>query len=115
MAEAGVARHTIDDVASVDRYDQYSLYDTCKFKIQSYVETADDNELEVIGQTYAGQEYPDNGTQQFNGNDTAVATTLTDDWLTTQRGRLFYENAERIGVGVTVTNTGTVYATVNIC
>ncbi|WP_324661814.1 spore germination YkwD domain-containing protein [Haloarcula sediminis] len=31
MAEAGLARHTIDGTTSADRYRQYDLYDTCQF------------------------------------------------------------------------------------
>ncbi|MFC6755745.1 MULTISPECIES: CAP domain-containing protein [Haloarcula] len=117
MADAGRAGHTIDEVASADRYEQYGLYDSCQFQVESYIENAKDNDLEVIGQTYAGQQYPENGTQQFNENDTAVANSLTEDWLSTSifRDRLTYQNADRIGVGVTVTNSGAVYATVNLC
>jgi len=117
MADAGRAGHTIDEVTSADRYEQYDLYDTCQFQRESYIENAEDNDLEVIGKTFAGQQYPENGTQQFNENDTEVANALTDNWLSTApfSDRLTYENADRIGVGVTVTNTGAVYATVNIC
>jgi|GEM_PF-2523570 uncharacterized protein YkwD len=117
MADAGRVSHTIDEVTSRDRYEQYDLYDTCQFQVENYIESADDNDLEVVGQTYAGQQYPDNGTQQFNENDTAVANALTDDWLSTPAfsDRLTYQNAGRLGVGVTVTNTGVVYATVNVC
>lgn len=117
MADAGRLGHTIDEVSSADRYEQYSLYDTCQFQVENYIENAGNNDLEVIGKTFAGQQYPENGTQQFNENDTAVANALTDNWLSTApfSDRLTYQNADRIGVGVTVTNTGVVYATVNIC
>ncbi|MDS0281524.1 CAP domain-containing protein [Haloarcula onubensis] len=117
MAEAGLVRHTIDGVTSADRYRQYDLYSTCQFQVESYIEDAENDALEAVGRTYAGQEYPDDGTQRFNANDTAVAAALTDDWLSTGlfRERLFYGNADRIGVGVTVTSTGAVYATANVC
>ena len=117
MAEAGLVRHTIDGETSRDRYERNDLYDTCEFQVESYIENADNNGLEVVGRTYAGQEYPEGGTQAFNENDTAVATALTDDWLSTQlfRDRLLVPNADRVGVGVTITSTGSVYATVNLC
>ncbi|MBX0285699.1 CAP domain-containing protein [Haloarcula salinisoli] len=117
MADAGLVRHTIDGLTSTERYEQYGLYDTCQFQVESYIENADNNDLEVIGRTYAGQNYPDNGTQRFNENDTEVGNALTEDWLSTPvfEDRLLLPNAGRIGVGVTVTNTGSVYATVNIC
>jgi len=117
MANAGLVRHTIDDVTSRDRYERNGLFETCQFQVESYVEDANHDGLEVVGRTYAGQEYPENGIQAFNGNNTAVANALTDDWLsaTIYRQRLLYTNADRIGVGVTLTDTGAVYATVNIC
>lgn len=117
MAEAGLVRHTIDGVSSRERYERNGLYNTCRFQVKSYIEDADNDGLEVVGRTYAGQTYPDNGTQAFNENDTAVATALTDEWLSTPlfRDRLLLPNADRIGVGVTVTSTGAVYATANLC
>ena len=117
MADAGLVRHTIDGVSSADRYRQYNLYDTCQFQVESYIENAENDDLEVVGRTYAGQYYPDNGTQAFNANDTAVATALTEDWLSTPvfRDRLLIPNAGRIGVDVTITRNGAVYATVNVC
>lgn len=115
MAAAGLARHTVDGVSSADRYRQYDLYDTCQFQVASYIEDADNNALEVVGRTYAGQEYPDSGTRRFNANDTAVANALTDEWFSTQSQRLLYANADHVGVGVTLTRTGTVYATANVC
>lgn len=115
MAAAGLTRHTVDGVSSADRYRQYDLYDTCQFQVASYIEDAENNALEVVGRTYAGQEYPDDGVQKFNANDTAVANELTDEWFSTQSDRLLYENADHVGVGVTLTRTGTVYATANVC
>lgn len=117
MADAGLVRHTIDGVTSRDRYKRSDLYNTCQFQVASYIEDADNNGLEVIGRTYAGQEYPDGGTQAFNENETAVANALTDDWLSTPlfRDRLLLANADDIGVGVTLTSTGAVYATANLC
>jgi uncharacterized protein YkwD len=117
MADAGRVKHSINGVTSSDRYKRDGLYNTCRFQVESYVENADKNELEVIGRTYAGQEYPDGDTKALNRNDTAVANALTEDWLSTStsRDRLLQANADHIGVGITVTTTRNVYATVNIC
>jgi uncharacterized protein YkwD len=118
MAEAGFAAHTIDGVTSVERYENNNLYRTCQFNVGgTYVQTADGNALEVVGETVAGQTYTVNGTQQFNANETAVAKALTDEWLSTQslRQRLLIADAGSIGVGVFVNNRGSVYATVNLC
>ncbi|PSP83166.1 CAP domain-containing protein [Halobacteriales archaeon QS_6_64_34] len=118
MADAGLTSHTIDGVDSADRYQQNDLYQSCEFNVNgNYIENADDNGLEVVGETVAGQTYTVDGTEQFNANETAVAAALTDEWLSTSilRDRLLVPDAGQIGVGVTVNNRGTVYATVNLC
>lgn len=118
MADAGLTSHTVDGVNSADRYRQNGLYQSCEFNVGgNYIENADNNALEVVGDTVAGQTYTANGTERFNANETAVADALTEQWLSTQtiRDRLLVPDAGQIGVGVTVTNRGTVYATVNLC
>lgn len=119
MADAGRVNHTIDGVTSEQRYRDNDLYQRCGPNVDgTYVETPDGNDLEVVGETVAGQPYTADGSQQFNENDTAVATALTDAWLSNQtlRERLLVDADDvYIGVGVVVNNRGTVYATVNIC
>ncbi|MBX0293808.1 CAP domain-containing protein [Haloarcula nitratireducens] len=119
MAEARNAAHTIDGVTSAERYENHDLTQYCEFKSaeHSYVETPRRNRFEAVGATVAGQTYEANGETRFNANDSAVARAIVDGWLNsgTYRERLFLDNAERLGVGVVVTDDGDVYATANIC
>ncbi|WP_135302495.1 CAP domain-containing protein [Haloarcula amylovorans] len=119
MAEARNAAHTIDGVTSAERYENHDLTQYCEFKSaeHSYIETPRRNRFEAVGKTVAGQAYEANGETRFNANDSAVARAIADAWLdsSTYRERLFLANAERLGVGVVVTENGDVYATANIC
>jgi hypothetical protein len=119
MADAGRLAHTVDGNTSESRYQDAGLYDTCRFTDADggYVISADDNSLESLGQTVAGRPYQDEGETWFNENETEVARALVDNWFDNPvyRDRLDYENARYVGVGVEITQDGTVYATANVC
>ncbi|WP_324757618.1 CAP domain-containing protein [Haloarcula sp. GH36] len=119
MAREGRVVHTIDGQSSADRYRNNNLYGRCEMRSDGggYIESADNNRFEAIGKTVAGQPYTDKGQRRFHGNDTQVARALVEDWNNSDiyRDRLTLENANRVGIGVQVTNTGNVYATVNVC
>lgn len=118
MAAAGEVTHTIDGADSYDRYQANGLDDQCSFsEAGSSLETPTRDRFEAVGSTVAGQSYLEDGQQRFNGNESAVATALVDHWLSTlpYENRMTLDGAQRVGVGVTVTDDGRVYATVNIC
>lgn len=114
MAAAGEVNHTIDGQDSYDRYEANGLADRCSFaRGGTTIESPTRDRFEAVGRTVAGQP----GGSEFNTNDTAVAQALADHWLSTlpYSQRLTLDGAERVGVGVTITDAGDVYATVNIC
>jgi len=118
MAAAGQVNHTVDGVTSADRYRNNGLYQTCGVNVNgNYVVAPNNDDLEVVGGTVAGDTYTEDGTEQFNGDDAAVARALVDEWLSTRgaQSKLLLPDAGRIGVGVTVNNRGVVYATGNLC
>jgi len=118
MASAEQVSHTIDGVTSADRYRDNGLYQTCEFNVDgNYIAEPSNDQFEAVGDTVAGQTYTVDGEEQFNGDDAAVARALVDHWLATSPydTRLTVADASRVGVGVSITNRGTVYATVNIC
>jgi uncharacterized protein YkwD len=119
MAREGRVIHTIDGQSSADRYRDNNLYGQCEMRSAGggYIESADNNRFEAIGYTVAGQPYSDDGQRRFNGNDSQVAHAIVSDWLDSDiyRDRLTLANANRVGIGVEITNTGNVYATVNVC
>lgn len=119
MADEGVLSHNIGGNSSEDRYRMAGLHSTCRFasETESYLITAESNNLEVITRTAAGRAYQDDGETQFNENERQVARAIVQNWFDgmVSRPRLLYENAEHVGVGVEVTQDGTVYATANVC
>lgn len=118
MADNGSAGHTVDGVSTSERYRNNDLFDRCKFKSNegSYISQPDE-EFELVGTTYAGVVYDDDGQEQFNGDERAVARAIVDGWLESSEytERLLVEEPTRMGVGIEVTSTGTVYATVDVC
>ncbi|WP_436907389.1 CAP domain-containing protein [Halosimplex marinum] len=120
MANVGEAIHRIDGVTSAERYRDHELYDRCRWSSPdgNTLRTADDNALEAVGRTVAGD--PDhrvNGSRQFNGNESAVARAIVESWWETDtyRPRLTYPNADEIGVGVEITRRNDVFVTANVC
>ena len=119
MADIGEAVHRIDGAESADRYRAAELYDRCRWPAadSDSLVTADDNALEAVGTTVAGQPYTEDDERRFNGDEEAVARALVDSWWETDtyRPRLARPNASVVGVGVDITRRGDVFATVNLC
>lgn len=140
MAREGRVAHRINNISTPDRYKQYNLYQRCEVNVDNnYVLSPRSDRYEVIGKTVAGQEYTPSDTLagwdrepnstdsnetdtnqtriQFNANDRQVARALAIHWLdgASKSSPILHEDMQEIGVGVTVTRTGNVYATVNTC
>ena len=119
MAIEGKAIHKIDGVSSKDRYEDTGLYDRCTFKSAEgdYIEQPDRNRFEAVEKTVAGQTYEEGGEERFHATDKEVARKIVDDWMAwpDYRERLTLRNANIVGIGVEITDTGNVYATANIC
>jgi uncharacterized protein YkwD len=119
MADAGRVAHTIDGRSSLDRYEQNKHDQTCKFKRngENWIVTPENAQLELIGKTYAGRTYVDNGTRKFNDDEQAVAKVVIDDWLSRLpfRHRLQFDNTTHVGVGIETTGDNEVYVTANLC
>ena len=119
MANIDAAIHKIDGVTSAERYRDHELYERCRWSSPdgNTLRTADDNALEAVGRTVAGEPYRDNGTRKFNGDERAVARAVVDAWwnTSTYRPRLSYPNADELGVGVEITRRNDVFVTANVC
>lgn len=119
MADAGKVNHDIDGNSSKSRYEAYGVYESCQFASEGggYTIDSSGNRLETVGKTVAGKQYPEGGNLAFNDNETAVASSIVDDWFRSPilQERLTYENANHVGVGVEVTRGGDVYVTANVC
>lgn len=118
MADHGDTAHNIDGLTTTARYKDNDLFERCKFKSPegSYISTPDEK-FELIGQTYAGTEYRDDGETRFNADEEDVARAIVDEWneSSTYSDRLLVRGPTRMGVGVEVTSEGTAYATIDVC
>jgi len=117
MAREGESLHEIDGVDTTGRYQNSDLYDTCRFQPQGKAYTKNpDTSFEALGRTVAGRPYGPDG-EQFNAGTLDIAEEIVDDWFSSSvyRERLTYANTGRMGVGVNVTESGDVYATVDVC
>lgn len=122
MAAEGRVIHEINGRSSADRYRSHGLYDACVYESTrgSYVVKPDNperNQFEAIGKAVAGQTYTVDGEERFLEDDQAIAKAIVDDWMASSiySDRLLLPGVQRLGVGVTITNTGNVYATANVC
>ncbi|SDE78142.1 CAP domain-containing protein [Halorientalis regularis] len=114
MADEGRVSHAIDGIFSKERYKRAGLYSSCQFNSNpgTYVVNADGNQLEVIGHVVAGRTHDG----EFLATEKEVARAIVDAWFSgITRNRLLYENANQIGIGVEVTQSGDVYVTGNLC
>lgn len=118
MANAGTVGHDVNGVSTASRYKNYDLFERCKFKSNegSYIRQPDEK-FELLGLTYAGKEYQDDGQEQFNGDERAVARVIVDNWneSATYRERLLVDEPRHMGVGVEVTEAGKAYVTLDVC
>ncbi|WP_167837425.1 CAP domain-containing protein [Halosimplex halophilum] len=119
MADIGQTIHRIDNRSSAGRYRDHGLFETCKFKRSGaqYIVTPTRNRMEVLGRTYAGVTYRGPDGPRYNGNESAVARAIFEEWRTNRvfSERLAYPNATRLGIGIETTRDNEVYVTGNVC
>jgi uncharacterized protein YkwD len=108
MAAQGYLSHAAAGYTAAERYEEYGLADRCRVADDSGTGIREDDELEVLGVVRVGP----NGT-----NESQLAASAVETWFDDQepRQRLTYRNADQVGVGVEVTDTGRVFLTVNLC
>jgi len=122
MAAHETVAHVFDGVTSAQRFRRADAYAACTWESteENDVIKPDEpraNKLEAVGRTIAGRHYEDNSETQFNGDETEVARALIEGWFDRlyPRDTFTIPGADRISVGVYITDSGEVYATVNIC
>lgn len=119
MAEERIVAFQTDDYANASaRYKGHDLYERCKYQDSDggFIQ-APENSFQAVGKTIAGREYEDDGTTRFNRNEGMVAEAIVSDWFSssTYSRPLTNDEVEIIGIGVTVTDDGEVYASAAIC
>lgn len=118
MAAERSLSYSADGNTTGQRYERADLSGLCRYQDP---ETGNlispDNDFQAMGKTIAGREYEDDGETRFNGNESQVAQAIVEDWFasSTYRTPLVERGPDLVGVGVTITDGGEVYASVAIC
>ncbi|MFC6835987.1 CAP domain-containing protein [Halomarina ordinaria] len=109
MADQGYPSHAAAGYDTVERYEEFDLYDQCRVPDDTRSGVREGRELETITRvTLNTTEAPD---------EREVAKTVATQWAADEEARtkLTYRYASRLGVGVEVTDSGYVYATLDLC
>lgn len=120
MADEGSVSHVIDGVDVADRYENHDLYDACQYQTSAgYIAQpgGGNKQFEHITSTVAGGQYETENGTQFNEDDEAVSNAIVREFKrqSGQEDGMLAPNMGKMGVGVEITRTGGVYATVHIC
>lgn len=118
MAQQGFRSHVAAGFTTAERYDRFELEDRCKVTDDTNTGIRQDQELETVAKTVAGQVYTDDeGNRRINRDEQDVAVTVLREWFEEDESRrkLLLRNADEIGVGVVVEEDGDTWVTVDLC
>lgn len=118
MADEGNLTHDAGGLTTMDRYEAFGLDDRCRVPDNSYTGIRDGKALETLDRKTAGQNYTfRDGRTATLDNETVAAQAVVDSWFTReqQRRKLLLQEASEAGVGVTITEAGEIYVTVDLC
>lgn len=117
MAAQGFVSHDAAGYTTTERYERYDIYDHCRLADDSQTGVREGRALEAVTKTVAGRPYERDGERRYHRTESAVADAVVDRWLDDEdaRKRLFFGNAEKVGIGVVVDDDGGTYATLDLC
>lgn len=118
MATVGVAEISLRGSTSSERYNAAGLSEVCSFPSNSGYSTIDPSlgRLELVANPVKAPPY-ENVQGGYNGKPSTVVENSLNTWIDSNQSRrkLLYENAEQVGIGVAITDQGSVYVTVALC
>jgi len=119
MAERNELVYETYGLSVPERYAAFDLKETCTFKRQGkqFIVSPDNYQFQVIAKSYIGRNYQENGETVYHENETAVARDIFEAWTTNRvyADVLDYPNANRLGLGIEITEDNEVWVTGNIC
>jgi uncharacterized protein YkwD len=117
MAGQGYVSQAAGGYTTKERYEEYEQADRCKIVNDGGGGIVTKRNMEAVGSTKAGRYMESDDGREINRNESAVARDVVDSWFEKDdsAGTLTLNNAARAGVGVTVTDEGRVYVTVDLC
>ena len=119
LSRVGYVTHDAGGFTTADRYEAFGLADRCRIPDNSNTGIREGRALETVDKKTFGRNYTfasDNRTVTI-GNETTAARAAVDSWFATeeQRRKLLLSEASVAGVGVTITERGAIYLTVDLC
>lgn len=119
LSELGYVTHDAGGLTAADRYEAFDLDERCRIPDNSNSGIRTGREIETVDKKNLGESYTfasDNRTVTLE-NETTVARAAVDTWFADEdeRRKLLLEAASAVGVGVTITEDGDVYVTVDLC
>lgn len=110
--------HRIQGNTTENRYDAYGLSNRCSFPSNSGYSTIDavGGSIELVSRPIPPAVY-ENEEGGYDGNSTRVAHKTMANWKSDniQKRKLEFSNADRAGIGVSISENGGVYITVALC
>ena len=119
IAETGELADESKNLTVSERYKAFELYETCKFKEadRQNIVTPDRYRFQVVDKTYAGRNFEEDGETVYLENETQIARNIFETWTGNfySSDVLSWENSNRLGIGIEITQTNEVWVTGNIC
>ena len=119
IAETGELADESKNLTVSERYKAFELYETCKFKEadRQNIVTPDRYRFQVVDKTYAGRNFEEDGETVYLENETQIARNIFETWTSNfySSDVLSWENSNRLGIGIEITQTNEVWVTGNIC
>lgn len=118
MAAVGVAEISLRGSTSSERYNAAGLTEKCSFPSNSGYSTIDPSvgKLELVANPVQAPPY-ENVEGGYKGDPSSVTQNSLSTWVDSNQDRrkLLYRSAEQAGIGIVITDRGSVYVTVSLC
>lgn len=117
MAAQGYVSQAAAGYTTKERYEEYDQADRCKVANDGAGGIVTKRNLETVSSTKAGRYIETDDGHRINRNESEVARDVVRGWFERDDSTetLALKNAVRAGVGVTVTDDGRAYVTVDLC
>jgi hypothetical protein len=118
MATVGAVKTSLRGSTGSNRYEAAGLSGSCPFPSNSGYSTIDPSvgKLELVANPIKVPPY-ENVDAGYDGDVSTVTENALSTWTNSNQDRqkLLYKNAEQVGIGIVITERGSVYITVSLC
>ena len=109
MVRQGYPAHDAAGYSTRERYEEFGQYTRCRVPSDGNAGVRKGEEIELVGRITL-----DRGTAP---DERRIADRIVAEWRddSAEKRKLLYENADRVGIGASVTGEARVYVTVDLC